>query len=568
VKNILKIFFSARGTNPWIVLLCLVVASLCEGIGLATMVPLLGAASGSADSSFVSRAVFDTLASIGLHPSLGTLILVLVGGMLLKSLISLLVMRKVGYANAEVANTMRVQLIRQLLGVRWSYLLQHPSGRIANAFSGEVGRSQQAYQLAAQFVAEAVQTVVLLGLALLVSWKLALASLTIGFATGAAVHFLVMRAKKAGRAQTQLTKELVSLLTDTLDNLKPLKAMGAQHEFVGFFEKRLHRLRRALRKQVVNREALRNGQDALLALCLGTAAYIAIAVLSIPLEKVIVVGVILSRTIKSIGRLQTFLQQAVVVESPFMEVEGLINELAANQENRGGTGRPTFEREIRFDRVSFGYGDRPVLNDLSLTVPAGSITVLTGQSGGGKTTLIDLVLGLHRPQGGRILIDGDDLAEIDLQAWRLQVGYVPQELILFHDTILENVTLGDEQYTENDVAEALRLAGASEFVAELPEGVNTVVGSKGARLSGGQRQRIALARALLRRPKLLILDEVTSALDPESEQEICRNILALRAHTTVLAVTHRPAFLEVATRVYHMEEGAVRVVEETAPVPA
>ena len=568
MRSVLRIFFSARGSNPWVVLACLIVASLCEGIGFATLVPLLGAASGSTNESFVSQSVRDSLHTVGLDSSLGTLIIVLVAGLILKSLISLYVMRKVGYANAEVANQMRVRLIKQMLGARWSYLLEHPTGRIANAFSGEVGRSQQAYQLAAQFVAEAVQTVVMLLLGLLVSWKLALGSIVIGLATGAAVHFLVARAKKAGRAQTDLTKELVSLLTDTLDNLKPLKAMGAQQEFVQFFDRRLHRLRRALRRQVINREALRNGQDALLALTMGVAAYFAIAVLDTSLEQVIVIGVILQRTVKGFGRIQSFLQQAVVVESPFQEVETLIAELAANQEDPGGKVQPHFDHEIRCEDLRFAYGKRSVLNGTNLVVPEGSITVLTGMSGGGKTTLIDLVLGLHRPQSGRILIDGADLREIDLQAWRTMVGYVPQELILFHASILENLTLSDSDHSEGAVEEALRLAGADEFVSQLPDGVNTVVGTKGARLSGGQRQRIALARALIRRPRLLILDEVTSALDPESELEICRNIVNLRERTTVLAVTHRPAFLEIATRVYQLDEGVAVPAELPQPAPA
>lgn len=553
--SVLRIFFTARGANPWVVLICLIIASLCEGFGFATLVPLLGAASGAGNQSLVSESVRGFLHGLGLDASVGTLILVLVAGMLLNSVISLFVMRKVGYANAEVANDMRVRLVKQMLGARWSYLLEHPTGRIANAFSGEVGRSQQAYQLAAQFVAEAVQTAVMLILALLVSWRLAVISLLIGFTTGAAVHFLVSRAKKAGRAQTQLTKELVSLLTDTLDNLKPLKAMGAQQEFVTFFDRRLHRLRRALRRQVINREALRNGQDALLAICMGAAAYLAIVVLDTSLEQVIVIGLILQRTVKGFGRLQAFLQQAVIVESPFKEVEELIAELAANQENPGGRTEPRFERDIRFDAVRFAYGARQVLQGADLIVPAGSITVLTGMSGAGKTTLIDLVLGLHRPQSGRILIDGVDLGEIDLQAWRTMVGYVPQELILFHASVLENLTLSDSDHSEGAVAEALRWAGAEEFVAQLPEGVHTEVGTKGARLSGGQRQRIALARALIRKPRLLILDEVTSALDPESEREICRNILGLQGRTTVLAITHRPAFLEIASRVYQIDEG-------------
>jgi ATP-binding cassette, subfamily C, bacterial len=568
VKSVLRIFFAARGSNPWVVLACLIVASLCEGVGLATLVPLLGAASGSDDDSSISAGVRGALDWLGLHPSVGTLIVVLVGGMLLKSAISLFVMRKVGYANAEVANALRVQLVRRLLGARWDYLLGHPTGRIANSFSGEVGRSQQAYQLAAQFVAEAVQTAVLLVVALLVSWQLALAAVAIGAGTAAAVHFLVTRAKKAGRAQTETTKELMGLLNDALDNLKPLKAMGAQREFLALFDRRLHRLRRALRRQVVNREALRNGQDALLAVCMGIGAYMAIVIFSASLEQVIVVGMVLSRTVRGFGRMQGFLQQAVIVESPFREVESLIRDLGANQEHVGGRRPPTLERELRFSGVRFAYGDKPVLEGADLVVPAGEIAVLTGASGAGKTTLVDLALGLHRPQAGRILVDGVDLAEVDLQAWRALVGYVPQELVLFHGTVRENLTLGDGAHDARDVEEALRLAGADRFVAELPEGLETVVGTKGARLSGGQRQRIALARALLRRPRLLILDEVTSALDPASERAICANVAALRGRATVLAVTHRPAFLGIATRVYRVEGGTARVAEPLVPAAA
>jgi ATP-binding cassette subfamily C protein len=256
----------------------------------------------------------------------------------------------------------------------------------------------------------------------------------------------------------------------------------------------------------------------------------------------------------------------VIVESPFREVASLIRDLGANQEDVGGRQPPKLERELRFSGVRFAYGDRPVLAGADLVVPAGGIAVLTGASGAGKTTLVDLALGLHRPQAGRVLVDGVDLAEIDLQAWRALVGYVPQELVLFHGTVRENLTLGDGAHESRDVEEALRLAGADRFVAELPEGLETVVGSKGARLSGGQRQRIALARALLRRPRLLILDEVTSALDPASERAICANVAALRGRTTVLAVTHRPAFLEIATRVYRIDAGSARVAEP--PVPA
>jgi ATP-binding cassette subfamily C protein len=161
-----------------------------------------------------------------------------------------------------------------------------------------------------------------------------------------------------------------------------------------------------------------------------------------------------------------------------------------------------------------------------------------------------------------VLLDGVPLKEIDLQSWRRLVGYVPQELVLFHDSIYANVALGDRQIGAAEVREALELAGAWEFVCGLPEGMLTEVGEGGAKLSGGQRQRIALARALVGKPRLLILDEVTSALDPDTEWQICRGIRDLAQEMGVLAITHRPAFLEIADLIYRIDDGrAVKALD-------
>jgi ATP-binding cassette subfamily C protein len=158
------------------------------------------------------------------------------------------------------------------------------------------------------------------------------------------------------------------------------------------------------------------------------------------------------------------------------------------------------------------------------------------------------------------------LDEIDLRSWRRSVGYVPQELVLFHDSIYANVVLGDANIGEADVRRALALAGAWEFVQILPEGMWTGVGPHGAKLSGGQRQRIALARALVGSPRLLILDEATSALDPETERQICANVRKLAGQTTVLAITHRPALLQIADRRYRVEYGRVEELPAQMPI--
>ncbi len=165
-----------------------------------------------------------------------------------------------------------------------------------------------------------------------------------------------------------------------------------------------------------------------------------------------------------------------------------------------------------------------VLKNITIEIPSRTFTSIIGPSGAGKTTLVDLVTGLFEPIKGQVLIDGVPLPELDLRKWRRMIGYVPQDTILLHDSIFSNVTLGEPSFSEEDVEHALKAAGAWDFINAMPEGVQTIVGERGAKLSGGQRQRIAIARALVHRPQLLILDEATSALDPETEAAICQTL--------------------------------------------
>jgi ATP-binding cassette subfamily C protein len=197
------------------------------------------------------------------------------------------------------------------------------------------------------------------------------------------------------------------------------------------------------------------------------------------------------------------------------------------------------------------------LNGVSLEIPAGGFVGIAGASGAGKTTIADLIIGLVHPQQGSILIDGVSLAEIDLTAWRKQVGYVPQEMFLFHDTIYNNVVLGDTSISRAEVEEAIRAAGAREFVSRLPDGIDTVIGERGGRISGGERQRIAIATALVRKPKLLVLDEVTTALDSKTEAEICATLRNLSGQVTIVAISHQPALMNEAHSLYRIEAGRV-----------
>jgi ATP-binding cassette subfamily C protein len=174
--------------------------------------------------------------------------------------------------------------------------------------------------------------------------------------------------------------------------------------------------------------------------------------------------------------------------------------------------------------------------------------------------MVDLITGLLRPKTGEVWIDDDPMQSLDLRRWRQMIGYVPQEPLLLHDTVMNNITLGDPEVSESDVEEALRGADAWAFVQDMDKKLHSSVGERGYSLSGGQRQRIAIARALVRGPKLLILDEATSALDQETQSSICATLKKLSGKLTVLAISHRQALIDVADQAYRLDQGALSLV--------
>ena len=559
--GIFRIFFSTSISRQVTVIGCLMLAGLAEGIGLASLLPVLAIATGDAQGgdSAINRAIIDGLDAIGLSPDLGVLLMIVVGGMWLKAGLTLVAMNYVGYTVAEVATGLRLSLVRTLLDVRWGYFARQPIGRFANAISSEAARASEAYMSVANLITHVMQAVIYLFLALLVSWQLSVLSLLIGVVIILSLNRLVRMSRQAGRQQTRRTQALVMRLSDTLVGIKPLKAMARHVRLRKLFAADARELNDALRRQVFSRQATRNLQEPILAVFLAFAFFTAVTYLAMPLAQLIVMGYLLVRTVSIIGKAQQSYQIANLSESAYWSMYNTIQEAENEKEVFSGTTVPTLEKSCVIEDVSFSFGSKQVLDGVSLSVPAGKVTAVTGSSGGGKTTIADLLLGLYQPDSGEIRIDDTPLAEADIFAWRNMVGYVPQEVILFHDSIMSNVTLGEAEFSRRDVEIALEAAGAWDFVEQLPDGIDSIVGERGTLLSGGQRQRIAVARALIHKPTLLILDEATSALDPGTEAAICRNLKELsdRIGLTILAISHQPAWVRTADRVYHLDKGRV-----------
>lgn len=561
--------FKQYPVQSLITLVAMLFAGIAEGFGLSMLLPLLSLALKSPDSPVVpqSKTTLEHLVSgffntIGLSPTIGVLLAVFVLSILLKAILVLLANKRVGYTVAQVATDLRLDLIHGLFATRWEYYVHQPIGRFSNAFATEASRAAVAYSSGIRVISLLLHTVVYISISLFLAWQKALITLCAGVFILYILRRLVTKAKTAGKRQTNILKSVLALLTDTLQSIKPLRAMAREHMAILALQKETKRLNRALQKEVSSKEALKALQEPLTTIFFTLVLYVAIVQWKVSLATVLTMFFVLVKILKTLQNVQKEYQSMVIAESAYWSLCSKVKETRQEQETIIGTHMPSFNHSIRLENISFSYDLWTVLQETSLTFPKGSFTAIIGHSGAGKTTIVDLITGLLVPQKGQVWIDEMKLDVVDLKAWRRMIGYVPQETLLLHDTVLANVTLGDTQLTESDVEKALRDAGAWDFVLKMEDGLHTVVGERGSRLSGGQRQRITIARALVHNPELLILDEATSALDSDSEFAICQTLHQLSHKLTILAISHQTALLDAADRAYRLEGGYAQLIKE------
>jgi len=559
-------FFRAYPLQTTVMLVALLFAGVAEGIGLSALLPLLniaisqspvGGAPGKQNE--FARTVTEMLTGMGITPGIGVLLSIIVIGVTIKSVLLLVANKQVGYTAAQVTTDAQLELLRAILKCKWEHFLSQPAGRLTNAVATEAGRASAAFIAGTTVITFLIQAIIYCGVAIALSWKATLISFAIGVVIIGTSHSLVRTAKRAGKKQTEVLKSLITRLSDTLHSVKPLKAMGRDHLAGSVLTMETSRLNKTLRKQVFSNALLDTAQEEMFTVVIALGMYYALVKLGMPFSTVTVLAAVLGRMLTQFGKVQKQYQKVVLAESAFWSMRETVDAAVAAEEHLSEGETPTLAGSIRLEGVDFSYGDRLILNQLNLDIEAGALVTLIGRSGAGKTTVIDLIIGLLRPRRGRVLIDGRPLDTLDQRQWRRMIGYVPQETLLLHDTILHNVTLGDPVLTPADAEAALRAAGAWEFVAQMPNGMYTSVGERGGKVSGGQRQRIVIARALVNKPKLLILDEATSALDPASEQAVRATIRSLHGQLTILAISHQTGMVEAADAVYRLEEGqAVR----------
>jgi len=397
----------------------------------------------------------------------------------------------------------------------------------------------------------------------LMSWQLTLVALVTGPLVAVGLSPILRRLKGSYSKAFQQRGELVSVAQETMSGIRLVKSFGAEEHERERFSSSSHRYaRRMVRANALSQAAgpiseTLSSVIALVLIWIGANMVLGTGVLSAAVFiSFVSMAVRLVSPVKALAQFPTKLQLSIAAAERFYEVL----DTAAEPSHEGGERAASPPRDsIRFEGVDFEYEPgRPVLRGIDFEAKPGEVVALVGPSGAGKSTLVDLLPRFIDPTGGRITMDGQDLREMPLGALRSLFGVVSQETVIFHDTVRANISYGAER-PEDEIWEAIRAANAEEFIRELPEGIDTLLGDRGVRLSGGQRQRVGIARAILRDPPLLILDEATSSLDTESEQLIQAALERLLSGRTVFVIAHRLSTISGANRILALEDG--RLVE-------
>ncbi|MFO1074043.1 MAG: ABC transporter ATP-binding protein [Geminicoccaceae bacterium] len=544
------------------------VASILDLVGLTMMLPLIIAAT---DLTMVHKGFIVVIESLvttfGMPFTPAPILVVIVVGLGLKALIGVAVARYVADTVARITRDMRIRLIRALLSARWAYFVRQPVGRLAFAIGPEADAAGQCFESLSSLIACGLQVALFITMAALLSWQVLMIALAVALVTAIWFGGLVRQGRRTAKEQRLRLRQRAARFTDALIGIKPIRAMGRSERFAAVFEQEAHDTATTSKAPLFSGEHAADLQEPLIGIVLSFGFYLAITQLELHVTDLLVMSILMMKTVSALLPMQRLGQRFIQCHDQYRSLNELLDVTLLAREEAAGTRAPSLTEAIRFEDVSFSYGAGPVLRHLDLEIPAGRITAIVGPSGVGKSTIVDLLVGLYTPGSGHLRIDGHDLRELDLAAWRRGIGYVPQEVLLFHDTIERNVSLYEDQVPTGEVVAALAAAGAWSFVSQLPEGIDTVVGERGNRLSGGQRQRVSIARALLHRPRILILDEATTGLDPETERAIIAQIKALCAETglTVLAVSHQPRWQEMADLVYRIDQGRAALATEAQP---
>lgn len=557
------------GIRLYINMCMILLISFLAGIGIYLIIPLLGIIGVfqmKMDGVPLISTIQDLINSWSFElnlPIVLALYVVIVGGQALLQRSQILLNSRI---LQSFIRTLRVETYEGLLQAKWEFYLRKRKSEFSHIMSNELGRVNFGTSLFLQMVSSVLFTVIQIVLALWLSPVLTLVVLVSGGLLALYSRKFIKKSKRIGEDTTELSKYYYAGISDHFNGIKDIKSNRLEKSHIYWFND--------LSKKMENNFIQLGKVNSLSQLIYRLSSvvlvagfvYLALEVIHTPAEQLIVVVLIFSRLWPRFIGIQSNIEQLVSNFPAFQAMRKLQMEYEMDRElgeidTMCEPVRLNMKDGIECRDVNYRYDSNEsvfALSNINIHIPANRMTAIVGKSGAGKSTLIDMVMGLIHPENGQVLIDGVSLRDDQqLLSLRSSIGYVAQDPFLFNESIRDNLKLVDPDAKEDELWNALKFSASEEFVRKLPQGLDTVIGDRGIRLSGGERQRIVLARAILKRPTILVLDEATSALDSENERLIQEALELLKGSMTIIVIAHRLSTIRNADQVIVMEQGEV-----------
>lgn len=566
IAEIWRLSKRAFGRYRWQIAVLVVlgfVSGLLEGIGVNALIPLLSFATGfTGEEDFVTAILRQSFANAGVAFSVTNLLIFIVILFILKAAALLAFTQIKVRITSDYEYVMRGEVFSRMQRANWNFLMKEKMGHMETMLTTSMRQMSTLLEQVSEFIIVFSGLIVYAVIAFNISPSITLYTLALGALIFIVFYPMTRMTRLKGFEMLKVMKESAHYISENLLGMKTIKAYSVKNDInegaLGIF-KRL----RDVRISVYWLRGVTNALIQPISLIFITIVFaFSYATSEFSFAAFVAVVYLVQRIFSYFQQMQGQIHRASEAVAFLKGVVKYEEEAILNSEKRGGEDF-VFARELSFNDVGFSYGERVALKGVSVTIKKGETLGIVGKSGSGKTTFVDLLLRLFDPSSGTIMVDGVPSSSIDIEMWRRKVAYVPQDLFLMSGTVRDNIRFYDENISDALIEEAAKKAEVMEFATGLKNGLDTFIGERGLSLSAGQRQRVVIARALARRPEVLVLDEATSALDPESEEKVQRVIRDLMGEMTIVMIAHRLNTVMNADRVLVFSRG--EVVESGSP---
>lgn len=551
---------------PWaipIIISLWILSAVLEGFGISLLIPFLQSFDPAAAQTATTNVLIGVLNRLfGQLPPDQRLVIIplsIFGCILLKNCLSYSNAVLLHWLNARISDRLRSRIYQQLLSVSDRYLEQQDFGQLSNLLLTETWNTSRALGTLFGLIANACTILVFVILLQMLSWKLTLlVGLVIGLIS-LCIRWVTRSAKQIGQRAVEANSVLAARMWDGLAGMRVIRSFGREPYEQERFDRASRQVRRTFLQLETISAAIGPLYEVLSALLLLSTLSIALLYQQASLPTLLTFLFILYRLQPQVQQFDAARVGLIGWISSVQAVMAFLNRSDKPYIRSGNVPFQALQQGITFNQVEFSYNpqDSLALNNISLHIPRGKTTAFIGPSGAGKSTLIHLICRFYEPTAGEITIDRHPLPDLKLVDWRNRIAIVSQDVHMFSTSVRANIAYGKLDATDTEIVAAAKLANADDFIQQLPQGYDTPVGDRGVRLSGGQRQRIALARAIVRDPDILILDEATNALDSIAEHVIQDALNVLSHDRTVIIIAHRLSTIEHADQIVVLENGCI-----------